>query len=148
MNIKKLLPILLYLLPWFLSSIIFKIDTNYYQTLSKPFFAPPSYIFAIIWPILYILIAYTIYKVIPFSNNKYKKTLIINYISNQLYTFFFFTQKSNSLALIDTIIVLISSIILYKETNNIDTKTSKYLIPYLLWNTFATILSLSITIMN
>ena len=148
MNTKKILKFILYLLPWFISSIIFKIDSNYYKDLNLPFFAPPSYIFAIIWPILYLLISYTIYKVIPFSNNNYKKALTINYISNQLYTFFFFTLKNNFLALIDTIIVLISSIYLYKETKNIDTKTSKYLIPYIIWNIFALILSLSITFMN
>lgn len=148
MNTKKLLNILLYLLPWFLSSIIFKIDTNYYKELNLPFFAPPSYIFAIIWPILYLLIAYVLYKTIQSSNDKYKKVLIVNYISNQLYTFFFFTIKSNPLAFIDTIIVLISSILLYKEVNKIDAKYSKYLIPYILWNSFATILSFGIILMN
>ena len=148
MSIKKIFSFLLYLLPWFLSAIIFKIDTNYYQSLNLPFFAPPSITFAIIWPILYLLIAYTIYKVLPKSNTNYKKTLIINFLSNQLYTFFFFTIKNNILALIDTIIVIISSIYVYKETKKIDHTTSKYLIPYILWNTFATILSLSITLMN
>lgn len=148
MNIKNILKFILYLLPWFLSTIIFGIDTNYYKTLNLPPFAPPPITFAIVWPILYLLITYTIYKILPQSNNSYKKNLIINYLSNQLYTFFFFTLKSNNLALIDTIIVLISSIYLYKETNKQDPKTSKFLIPYIIWNIFATILSLSITIMN
>ena len=148
MNIKKILSYILYLLPWFISAIIFKIDTTYYNSLNTPFFAPSPIVFAIIWPILYILIAFTIYKVYPNSNNNYKLSLIINYISNQLYTFFFFTIKSPYLALIDTIIVLISSIYLYKSTNNINNKTSKLLIPYIIWNTFATILSLSIALMN
>lgn len=145
MNLKKIFNILIYLIPWFLSSIIFKIDTTYYQSLSLPIFAPPSYLFAIIWPILYILITYSIYKTLPTSDNSYKKTLAINYTFNQLYTFFFFTLKSNALALIDTIIVLITSILLYKKTPN---KTKKYLIPYIIWNIFATILSIFITIMN
>jgi len=148
LNIKKILTFILYLLPWFISSIIFKIDSTYYNNLNLPFFAPPSYIFAIIWPILYLLISYTTYKVLPISNNNYKKALTINYITNQLYTFFFFTLKNNFLALIDTIIVLVSSIYLYKETKNINTKTSKYLIPYIIWNIFALILSISITFMN
>lgn len=148
MNTKKLFIILLYLLPWFISAIIFKVDTNYYNSLNLPFFAPPAYIFAIIWPILYLLIAITLYKTLSLSTNKYKKSLIINYLSNQLYTFFFFILKNNPIALIDTIIVLISSIVLYKETNKINNKTSKYLIPYLIWNIFATILSITITIIN
>ena len=60
MNFKKIGRFLLFLLPWFISAIIFRSDTNYYQSLNKPFFAPPAFIFGIIWPILYILITYAI----------------------------------------------------------------------------------------
>ena len=148
MNYKKILKYILFLLPWFLSIIIFKVDTNYYNAINKPFFAPPPIIFAIIWPILYILIAYSIYKVWDKKNTNYKIYLIINYISNKLYTFCFFQLKNNFLALTDTIIVLISSLYLYIETKNIDNKYSKYLIPYIIWNIFALILSFSIFILN
>ena len=60
MNIKKILSFLLYLLPWFLSVIIFPTDKVYYTNLIKPFFAPPPILFAKIWPILYLLIAISI----------------------------------------------------------------------------------------
>lgn len=148
MNYKNIIKYLLCLLPWFISSIIFKVDTNYYQTLSLPFFAPPTIIFPIVWTILFILISISIYQTIDNSNNNYKLYLLINYLSNQLYTFCFFTIKNNLLAFIDCIIVLISSIYLYKETKSVDKSSSKYLIPYLIWNLFATILSLTIFIMN
>lgn len=148
MKYKKILIYLIFLLPWFISNIIFKIDTNYYNELIKPFFAPSPITFGIIWPILYILISYSIYKTWFNSNPNYRIYLFINYISNQLYTFCFFITKNNLLALIDTIIVLISSIYLYKEIKNIDSKYSKYLIPYILWNIFATILSFSILFLN
>lgn len=148
MNIKKILTFILYLLPWFIGALLFPTDKFYYTNLDKPFFAPPPIIFGIIWPILYLLITISIYKVLNKSNNNYKTTLIVNYISNQLFSLFFFTLKNNSLALIDTIIVLISSIYLYRETKKIDTKSTKYLIPYILWNIFATILITSIFIMN
>jgi len=148
MNIKKIFKIFLYLLPWFLSTIIFKMDTNHYSNLIKPPFSPPPITFGIVWPILYILISISIYKVFNISNRKYKITLLINYISNQLFSFLFFTIKNNTLALIDTIIVLISSIYLYKETKKIDDKASYYLIPYILWNIFATILISSILALN
>ena len=147
MNFKKIGLFILYLLPWFISVLIFPTDKTYYTNLIKPIFAPPPIIFAIIWPILYLLITISIYKTLNSSSTKYKISLIINYISNQLFSFFFFTLKSPALALIDTIIVLISSVFLYKETKNTN-NTSKYLIPYILWNTFATILISSIYIMN
>ena len=148
MNLKKLGTYLLYLLPWFISTILFRSNPPYYNQLNKPFFAPPPFLFAIIWPILYILITYSIYNILNKSNTKYKQTLLINYIYNQLFSFFFFTIKNNLLSLIDTIIILISSIKLYQETKYIDQKYTKYLIPYIIWNIFALILIFTIFVMN
>ena len=107
---------LLFLLPWFISSILFKSSTMYYESLSLPFFAIPSYLFGIVWTILYILIAISIFIVYENCNKEYKKYLLINFISNQLFTFFFFTLRNNFLSLIDVIITLISAIYLYNET--------------------------------
>lgn len=148
MKFKKFFSYLLFLLPWFISSILFRVDKNYYLSLRLPFFAPSPIIFAIVWPILYILIAYSIYKTYKDRNNIYTISLIFNYIFNQLYTFFFFVLKNNFLGLIDSIIVLITSIVLFIEIKKIDKNKSYFLIPYILWNIFAFILSISIIILN
>ena len=148
MNYKKIVNYLLCLLPWFISSIIFRVDTNYYKNLNLPFFAPPGIVFPIVWTVLYILISISIYKVIKNSTSNYKIYLLINYLSNQLYTLCFFVIKNNFLAFCDCLIVFISSLYLYVETKNMNNKVSLYLIPYLIWNGFATILSLAIFIMN
>lgn len=139
--IKKVVRFLIYLLPWFISSIIFRSDTSFYDSIKKPFFAPPGIVFPIVWTILYILIAIGLYN----NKNKsieYYKSLIINYFSNQIFTFLFFTIKSPFIAFIDTLVVLISSLFLYNETK------SKWFIPYIIWNIFATILSLSVYLLN
>lgn len=148
MKFKKFFSYLLFLLPWFISSILFRVDKNYYLSLRLPFFAPSPIIFAIIWPILYILIAYSIYKTYKDRNNIYTISLIFNYIFNQLYTFFFFVLRNNFLGLIDSIIVLVTSIVLFIEIKKIDKNKSYFLIPYIFWNIFAFILSISIIILN
>lgn len=138
---KNVVRFLIYLLPWFISSIIFRVDTSFYDSINKPFFAPPGIIFPIVWTILYILIAIGLYN----NKNKsieYYKSLTINYFSNQIYTFLFFVIKSPFIAFIDTLVVLISSLFLYNETK------SKWFIPYVIWNVFATILSLSVYLLN
>lgn len=148
MKFKKFFSYLLFLLPWFISSILFRVDKNYYLSLKLPFFAPSPIIFAIVWPILYILIAYSIYKTYKDRNNIYTISLIFNYIFNQLYTFFFFVLKNNFLGLIDSIIVLVTSIVLFIEIKKIDKNKSYFLIPYIFWNIFAFILSISIIMLN
>lgn len=148
MKFKKFLVYLLFLLPWFLSAVIFKVDKGYYMSLNLPFFAPPPIIFGIVWPILYGLIAYSVYKTWPGSSSNYKIYLVINYVANQLYTWAFFGVKNNFLALVDTIIVLISSLYLYNETKVLNRDKAKYLIPYIVWNIFALLLVFTIFVIN
>ena len=149
---KKILKFIVVLIPWFLSAIIFKTDKTFYKNIEKPFFAPSPIIFPIVWTILYVLLAisiYLIYKDNKISETKsYNKYLIINYISNQAFQFLFFTIKSPFLALIDTIIVLISSLYLYYESKKLNKNSSKLIIPSIIWNGFASILILFIFFMN
>jgi len=145
--LKKIIKFLFLLAPWFLSGILFN-NTIFYKTINKPSFAPPGIVFGIVWPILFVLIAISIYRVLGKSNSKYIKILIINYILNQLYSYFFFSLNSTFLGLIDTIFLTISTVLLFIETKKIDKFSSYLLIPYLLWCIFATILSFSIFILN
>lgn len=144
---KKILKYIGILLPWFIGGLLFRSDQVFYKSINKPSFAPPGYLFAIIWPILYVLIAFSIYYVKD-KNKDYLKVLIINYFTNQIFSFFFFTIKSPFIAMIDTIIVLISSLYLYLESKRDNNLSANLLIPYILWNIFASILIISVYIMN
>ncbi len=149
---KKVLKFLIILIPWFIGGLVFRSDTIFYKSLNKPIFAPPSIVFPIIWTILYLLITISIYLILKDNKLKnvpnYTKTLIINYFSNQVFSFLFFTLKSPFLALIDTFIVLISSLFLYYESKELNKSSAKLLIPYILWNIFATILIIFVFFMN
>lgn len=144
---KKILKYIGILLPWFIGGLLFRSDQVFYRSLNKPSFAPPGYLFAIIWPILYILIAFSIYNVKD-KNKDYLKVLIINYFTNQIFSFFFFTIKSPFIAMIDTIIILISSLYLYLESKRDNNLSANLLIPYIIWNIFASILIIFVYIMN
>lgn len=147
---KRFIKFIIILFPWFLSSLI-PIDKNYYKNLNLPWFAPPSFTFGIIWTILYILIAISIYKI---TNNKkdipnsYKYTLLFNYIANQSFQPLFFYFKNNFLGFICCIITFITSLFLYKETKDLNKNCAKFLTPYIIFTLYATILSLSIYILN
>ena len=150
--LKKIFLFLCCLLPWFLNNII-PLNYNYYKEIKLPFFAPPSYFYGIIWPIIYILIAISIYNIVSSLKwkeipNNYKIIILINYIFNQSYTIIFFGLKNNFLAFISCLGTLITSIFLKEETALMNNKISKILIPYILLSIFATILSLSIYLYN
>lgn len=147
---KKILLFLGLFLPWFLGSL-FAIDSSFYKEINLPSFAPASSVFMIVWPILFFLIALSSYHIIKeygFKEKEYNHTLIINYLLNQLYPFLFFKVQSLFLSFIDTVALFLSTLFLYYETKSLNKKSAYYLLPYLIWNIFALILSTSIYFMN
>ena len=123
------------------------IDYNY---LVNPPLSPPSYIFPIVWNILYLLIgiSYYIYRKNNNDNPLTIKLYYIQLILNYLWSIIFFTLKLRTLAVIWIIVLAITIIYLmirfYKEE-----RTIFYLfIPYILWVLFATYLNIGIVVLN
>lgn len=149
---KKILRFIILLFPWLLSGIIFKVDLDYYNYLNLPGFVLPNKLISIIWIILYVLITISIYKISInkniFKEKDYFYVLITNFLANSLFIYGFFYLKSLFFGFILTTITLISSIFLFIETKKLNKKASYYLIPYIVFNVYAFILSLSIYIMN
>ncbi len=150
--LKKIFLFILCLAPWFLNNLI-PVDYKYYKQIITPFFAPPPLFYGIAWTIIYIFITITTYNIVTNYKFKdipksYKITLLINYLFNQSFTLVFFGLKSNFLGFISCLATLISTLFLYLETKSLINKKANYLIPYILLGIFATILSLSIYLLN
>lgn len=140
------------LAPWFLSSLI-PIDLAFYHSLKLPFFTPPPIFYSITWTITYIGIAISVYTLIneftwAHLPKSYKKTLLLNYLLNQLFTIVFFYLHSTFLGFVTCIGTFITCLFLYEETASLSEKSTKFLNPYVLLSLFATILSLTIYIIN
>lgn len=146
--IKNIIKFTLFLLPWFLNILICN-DYNYFNQINIPSFALPQNLFGITWFILYSLISISIVIISnKYFTKDYKLTLLLNYIFNQLYTISFFCIKNTFLSFIICLLTFITSTFLYYETKKISEKASKFLIPYTLFLIYATILSLSIYVIN
>ena len=140
-EMKKVLKFILFLLPWLISGLLFKVDFKYYDML-----------IGIIWIIIYLLITISLYKISKtekiVGNNDLFYVLITNYLANQLFLYGFFNLKSPFLGFILTTITMVSSIFLFLEIKKLNKNASYYLIPYIVYSIYALILSLSIYIMN
>ena len=149
---KAFFKFIIILLPWFLSSLI-PINKTYYNSLTLPFFTPPQIAYSIIWTIIYIGISISIYQIINTYKIKdipksYKYTLLLNYLANESFQPIFFLLKSNFLGFVSCISTFITSLFLYKETKDLKEKSAKHLIIYILFSLFASVLSLSIYLLN
>lgn len=105
----------------------------------------PSWIFPVVWTILYTLMgvsSYLIYR----DRGVISKIYLIQLFFNYTWVFIFFTFKLYFLAFIWIIILIILVVLMIKEFLSIN-KTAGYLqIPYLIWLLVATILNLTFII--
>lgn len=125
-----------------------------YQTLLKPWWSPPAWIFGPVWTFLYAIIALSFGKV--FYRAFIKKNLpmvvalpfVLNLIFNFSFTYFQFGLQNNILAAIDVLLVLATLIWAMLAVWRHMRWVTYANIPYLLWVSFATVLQLTITFLN
>lgn len=126
---------------------------TWYQTLIKPSWAPPPWLFGPVWTVLYVIIAISFGTVFYKTFTKEIPWIIaLPFALNLLFNFAFtpiqFGLKNNLLASLDILLVLGTLIwALYVVWPYL--RWVMYAnIPYLLWVLFATILQLTITYLN
>jgi len=121
----------------------------WYSQIILPSFNPPSWVFAPIWTLLYIMMSIAIWKIwINSFNLKILKLYFLHLFFNGTWSIVFFGFHQIGLALINLSIILIFIVLLMKNYFRMD-KISFYLMaPYFLWSSYAFVLNSSIFILN
>lgn len=118
--------------------------------LESPSFAPPNWIFAPVWTVLYIMIAISGWLI--FLNDQLRGKVFIIYAIqlglNFLWSFIFFCWHQIDLALLEMSVLWIFLLWNIRVFNNISKTAGYLLIPYFAWISFAWILNFSYTILN
>ncbi len=142
---KYLKPIIIFaviLFIYFVPGFIFKAQPDYYKSLNKPFYAPPALLFGIAWPVLFVIFSVFITRKI--LNNSLKLDQVMYLIINYFLTFFFnkifFIDHNLLFTLIDTILCFVSIGLLFLNIWKENKNESWFLLPYLIWTGFASIL--------
>ena len=117
---------------------------SWYLLLDKSEFNPPSYVFGIVWPILYILMMVSAFL----AHKKIFSIFIIQLFFNASWSWLFFRFQMPLIALLDIYLLIAINIyilnLMYKES-----KLAFFLfIPYVAWISFASYLNLFIVINN
>lgn len=117
---------------------------DWYSGLIKSPLNPPSYIFGIVWPILYAIMAFVSFKIAE----KISILFIMQLIFNAAWSWLFFYFHAPVIALLDiSILILLNQkiLIILRE----ESKLLFYLyLPYLIWLSFAAFLNASIIFLN
>lgn len=126
---------------------------EWYQSLQKPAWAPPSWLFGPVWSILYTIIFVSYFYVFyQFFKHKISFVVLLPFILNLVFNFAFspiqFTLQNNLLALVDILLVLSTLIWALIAIYPHFKWVSFVNIPYLAWVSFATVLQATITYLN
>jgi len=134
-------------------SFLFSGDSEWMRNLKQSKLTPPGYVFGIMWPILYTLLA--VYQWYLSSNRKHHELNNLYFIAwlqmfiNWSYMpVFFYLHLLVSAELVLILIVGLTGYMIVRLWLLKLYKISLLLIPYLLWCTFATYLSTVIIILN
>ena len=118
-------------------------DTWYEELIKSPF-NPPSYVFGIVWPILYAIMAFVSFKMAE----KISTLFILQLLANAAWSWIFFYFHAPLIALVDISVLIYLN---FKIISVIKVESSilfyMYL-PYLIWLSFAAFLNASIVLLN
>lgn len=126
---------------------------DWYQTLIKPSWAPPGWLFGPVWTFLYAVIFISFGAVFYRVWQKELPLMValpfaLNLVFNVLFTPLQFGLKSNILASLDILLVLVTLLwalaVIYSQLRWVALAN----LPYLVWVLFATILQLTVTYLN
>lgn len=118
---------------------------EWYMNINKSKYTPPSFVFGIVWPLLYLTMIISF--ILIYNNNKcinlcYPIVIfLIHTFFNLIWTTIFFKYKNYLLALIDLILMDITLLYIIYLFYPISKLASLLLFPYLIWIFFATYLT-------
>jgi len=125
---------------------------TWYAALKKPFFTPPNWIFSSVWISLFILMGISLFFVWRRQGHpQFKKALTFFFVQltlNVLWSLAFFGLRLPLLGLMDIILLWIAILLTIQNFLKVSKFAGVLLLPYLLWVGFATLLNLSLWILN
>ncbi|MCC7004438.1 tryptophan-rich sensory protein [Candidatus Nomurabacteria bacterium] len=125
----------------------------WYNSLIKPSFTPPSFVFGPVWTILFILMGIAFFLVWKkdLKNSNSKKAIGIFFfqlVINILWSVMFFGLRSPLAGLIVIAVLWLSILLTIFSFYRISKLSAYLLVPYILWVSFASCLNYAIWTLN
>ncbi len=126
---------------------------TWYQTIKKPDWQPPNWLFGPVWTVLYIMMGIALYLVWKATADQSKKRMaiilwIVQLVLNFFWSFVFFRQHQIDWALGEILILWLFILLTIFSFARINKTAAWLLVPYISWVSFATILTYTIWQLN
>jgi len=126
---------------------------NWYAAIEKPAFTPPSWLFAPAWITLYLLMAIAAFLIWRkgLGEEGVKTALVIflvQLVLNALWSVVFFGLQSPLYGMVVILLLWVAILLTIIKFFKLSTAAGALLLPYILWVSFASILNISIWVLN
>jgi tryptophan-rich sensory protein len=122
---------------------------EWYQSLEKPFFNPPSWLFGPVWTTLYVMIGVAGARIWQRAPKSAAMQLWFAQMAfNLMWSPAFFGLQNPELALVVIAGMLVTIVAFMVKARPIDRISMLLFVPYLAWVAFASVLNLSIAWLN
>lgn len=149
---KVLIYIKSILVPLLIGGLVGIVTSNYidYNSLIQPSWAPPGFLFPIVWTILYALmgVSYGILKSNSLLDFKTSTLYYVQLFVNALWSIFFFVFKWRLFSFIWILLLIVLVYLMIKDFYSKNKVAGLIQLPYLLWIIFASFLNLAVYILN
>lgn len=128
-------------------------DSSWYGALEKPPFNPPGWVFGPVWTVLYAMMGLAAYLVWREGTDRREVRtalglFVAQLVLNGIWTPVFFGAESIVGGAIVIVLLLVVLALTVRAFFRISRTAGWLLVPYLLWAGFATLLNLSIWVLN
>lgn len=153
----KFLPLLFFLLlPQLIglagAYFTFPAVQTWYQTLTKPWFTPPGWLFGPAWTLLYFLMGLAAYLVWQKAPAGQRRSLFLPYglqlAFNFAWSWLFFGQRLLGLAYAEILVLWFLIFLTWRFFRRVSSPAGWLLVPYLAWVAFASFLNLAVWQLN
>ena len=142
---KYILPLLVILTSVIGSLANFYINSDdWYLNLVKSPLNPPSFVFGIVWPILYVIMAFVSFKMA----DKIAGLFMAQLLANAAWSWMFFYFHAPVIALLDICLLIFLNQKILKILKEESVILFYFYLPYLIWLSFAAFLNASIVFLN
>lgn len=147
-NLKiYLISIISTLLVGILSGLLTMNNMGIYAFINRPPLSPPSWLFPVVWTILYILMGISV-AIFYTKTEKVPKIYILQLLVNFIWPLIFFNLEAYFLSFIVILLLIVLVIKMIQEFYKVSKISAILQIPYLLWLLFATYLNFAIYLLN
>jgi tryptophan-rich sensory protein len=121
-------------------------DSAWFQALEKPAIYPPPWLFGVVWTLLFTLLGVAVALVwrVGLDEPAVRRALLVfagQFALNVAWTPAFFAARRLALALAIVLLLWVAILVTIRAFDRVDRRAALLLVPYLLWVSFAAVLT-------